>query len=308
MRILVTGGAGFIASHIVDALIELGHEVTVVDNMRTGRMENVHPQAKLHVIDILHDQLEAVFAQASPEVVIHHAAQIDVQTSLQRPAEDAQINIIGTIKLLEHCRTYGVRKLIYASSAAVYGAPEYLGVDERHPLAPISFYGVSKLTPERYIQVFSELYGLDYTILRYANVYGPRQDPKGEGGVVSIFLGKLLNEEIPLIFGDGEQTRDFIYVKDIVSANVTSLDKGSRAVVNISSNSQITVNDLLRMMCGICGVPFAPHYAAPRAGDIVHSRLDNGLAEKLLGWSPGYSLEEGLRETIGYYRAKSGQI
>ncbi|WP_248927316.1 NAD-dependent epimerase/dehydratase family protein [Paenibacillus hamazuiensis] len=306
MKILVTGGAGFIASHIVDELIRLGHSVAVLDNFSTGKREYANPEARLYEADIVKDPLGAVFSGFKPEVVIHHAAQIDVQTSIKHPSLDAEINIVGTIKLLENCREHGVRKIVYASSAAVYGTPEYLPVDEKHPLKPLSFYGISKHTPEHYIEAFAHLYGLDFTILRYANVYGIRQDPKGEGGVVSIFVDKLLSGEKPVIFGSGEQTRDFIYVKDIVSANIAALDRGSRGLFNISRNEQTTVTELLRIMCRQLEKPFAPEYRPPRPGDIEHSRLDNTAALRELAWSPKYSLQEGMQETCSYYAKKYG--
>ncbi|MDQ0878565.1 UDP-glucose 4-epimerase [Paenibacillus sp. V4I3] len=305
MNILVTGGAGFIASHIVDQLIISGHHVHILDNLSTGREENLNPLAVFHRGDLLDNGLAKAFTAASPEVVIHHAAQIDIQTSLTYPLLDAKINILGTIAVLEQCREHGVRKLIYASSAAVYGTPQYLGVDELHPIKPLSFYGISKHTPEHYIESFSSLYELDYTILRYSNVYGIRQDPKGEGGVVSIFVDKLLEGKQPLIFGDGEQTRDFIYVKDIVRANMAALNLGSRGLYNISWNEQTSINALLKEMCDISGVSFNPSYAPARAGDIIHSRLDNRAAFTGLDWSPVYTLRIGLQETVDYYKEQN---
>lgn len=301
MKVMVTGGAGFIGSHIVDALIESGHKVHVIDNMTTGNPEFVNPKAVFHPVDITGDRLGAVFEEAKPDIVIHHAAQIDVQTSINQPLFDAKVNILGTIALLEQCREYGVSKLIYASSAAVYGPPDYLGVDEQHPLRPISFYGISKHTPEHYIEAFAQLYGMDFTILRYANVYGIRQDPKGEGGVVSIFLDRLLQGQQTVIFGDGEQTRDFIYVKDIVSANLAAIERGSRGIYNIGRNQQTSVNELLKLMSELCGKPFAPQYMPQRTGDIIHSRLDNTAAKEQLGWEPRFTLRSGLSETIKYY-------
>jgi UDP-glucose 4-epimerase len=303
MNILVTGGAGFIASHIVDQLIEAGHQVHILDNLSTGKRNHINPRASFYQADLLDEQLTQLFAAILPEIVIHHAAQIDVQTSLKHPLLDAKINILGTIAILEQCRDHKVRKIIYASSAAVYGTPEYLGVDERHPLKPLSFYGISKHTPEHYIETFSTLFGLDYTILRYANAYGIRQDPKGEGGVVSIFVDKLLQEQQPLIFGDGEQTRDFIYVKDIVSANMAALEHGSRSIYNISRNVQTTVVELLQLMCELCNRAYTPKFEPPRSGDIIHSRLDNSAAIRDLGWTPAYNLRQGLQETCDYYRA-----
>ncbi|MDR6885369.1 NAD-dependent epimerase/dehydratase family protein [Bacillus sp. 3255] len=304
MNILVTGGAGFIGSHIVDDLIHEGHRVHILDNMTTGRMENVNREAIFHRGDVMDaPMLAKVLAAAQPEVVIHHAAQIDVQASLTDPLTDARINILGMIGLLEGCRDYKVRKILYASSAAVYGTPQYLSVDEAHPVKPLSFYGISKHTPEHYLETFASLYGMDYTILRYANVYGIRQDPKGEGGVVAIFVDKLLEGKQPVIYGSGEQTRDFIYVQDIVNANRAALTKGSRCIYNISCNEQTSVNELLKEMYEVSGIgSFNPAYAEARNGDIMHSRLDNRAAMKDLDWRPTYTLRDGLRETMNYYK------
>ncbi len=301
MKVLVTGGAGFIGSHIVDKLIDNNYEVVVVDNLSTGNINNINPTAKFYNLDILHPDFETVFIEEHPYIVIHHAAQIDIQTSLKNPAFDAEVNILGTIRLLDYCTKYKVQKIIYASSAAVYGDPRYLGVDEKHPVAPISFYGVSKHTPEHYIKVFCHLTNMSYTILRYANVYGPRQDPKGEGGVVSIFTDKLLNNQAPVIFGDGEQTRDFIYVKDIATANLQALKRGNNEIMNISCNTQTTVNKLFSAMQKIVGKGTKPVFKDPRPGDIIHSYLDNTKAKKLLEWNPKFDLHEGLKETIEYY-------
>jgi UDP-glucose 4-epimerase len=301
LRILVSGGAGFIGSNIVDALIEQGHDVSIIDNLSTGKLEHVNLKAKLFQMDITNPEIHSIFVQCRPEIVIHHAAQIDVQTSLNNPLLDAKINIIGTIALLEQCKIHQVQKIIYASSAAVYGAPVYLAVDEEHRLEPLSFYGISKHTPEHYIKVYSEISNLDYTILRYSNVYGIRQDPKGEGGVVSIFLHMLLHGLTPTIYGDGEQTRDFIYVKDIVTANIAALTGGSRSLFNISCNEQLSVNDLLQKMSSIMNLSITPTYAPTRAGDIMHSCLANKHAIQELNWQPLYSIDQGLAETCAYY-------
>ena len=212
MEVLVTGGAGFIGSNIVDGLIEADHQVIVVDNLSTGKKENLNEQAEFYNLDLEDQELKEIFRENEISHVIHHAAQIDVQHSIKDPLFDAQNNILSTINLLECCRAYNVKKIIYASSAAVYGEPDYLPVDEDHPIKAMSPYGISKHTPEHYIKMYSELYNLKYTIFRYANVYGPRQDPKGEGGVVSIFVDKMLAEERPVIFGDGQQTRDFVLI------------------------------------------------------------------------------------------------
>jgi UDP-glucose 4-epimerase len=302
MNILVTGGAGFIGSNIVDSLIEEGHNTGVVDNLSSGIRGNVNPQAEFFEMDIANPLLSEVFASFKPELVIHHAAQIDVRRSILYPDQDAATNIMGTIRLLELCRTFEVRKMIYASSAAVYGAPLFLGITEDHPKKPQSFYGVSKFAVESYIDVYSQLYGLDYTILRYANVYGIRQDPKGEGGVVSIFIDKLSRRETPVIYGSGEQTRDFIYIKDVVRANLAALDHGSQSVVNIGTNRPTSTNELLKLLALVMGVQVQPIYQESRAGDIEHSRLDNSLANEVLLWEPRYSLMRGLEETCAFYK------
>jgi len=298
MNIMVTGGAGFIGSHIVDALAEAGHRVAVVDNFSTGKKSHVHRDAELFETDIRDgDGLAVAFAAVCPEVVIHHAAQANVRTSIQHPLADAGVNILGSIQVLEMCRQYGARKVIYASSAAVYGVPEFLGITEKHPVKPQSAYGISKHTVEHYLDVYAQLHGLDYTVLRYANVYGPRQDPHGEGGVVSIFVDHLLNGKQPIVYGDGWQTRDFVYVKDVVRANLAALHKGSREVFNIGTNAQTSVNELLVTMGRAFGRVIEPAYHASRPGDIEHSRLDVALARERLGWEPTFTLLDGLAET-----------
>ncbi len=302
MRILVTGGCGFIGSHIVDGLVESGHEVFVVDNLSTGNLANLNPKAKLYELDVRDEALRDVFEEVKPETVYHEAAQIDIAKSVKDVGFDASVNILGAVNVLSCCRDFGVKKIIYASSAAVYGDPQYLPVDEVHGVAPLSFYGVSKFTPELYIKTFAHLYGIKYTILRYANVYGIRQDPKGEGGVVSIFVDCLLKGNTPKIFGDGEQTRDFVYVKDIAAANLLALTKGDNEIINVSTNRRITVNELLDTLSeGTVKAEYLP----PRAADILHSALDNTKAKELLGFTPKFTLAEGLRETMEYYKKKN---
>ncbi|WP_434643734.1 SDR family oxidoreductase [Thermoanaerobacterium thermosaccharolyticum] len=304
MNILVTGGAGFIGSNIVDLLVDNGNDVVVVDNLFTGKKENINKKARFYNVDITDNDLYKVFENEKIDIVIHHAAQIDIQRSINDPVFDAKVNIIGTINLLECCKKYGIKKIVYASSAAVYGDPEYLGVDEKHAVNPISYYGISKHTPEHYIKVYNELYGLKYTILRYANVYGIRQDPKGEGGVISIFIDKMLSGKSPVIFGDGKQTRDFIYVKDVAKANILALEKGDNEIINISTNRSTTINELVEIMNKLMEEPLEPIHKEPRRGDILHSYLDNKKAKDVLGWKPDYELEDGLKETIEYYRLK----
>jgi UDP-glucose 4-epimerase len=302
MRVLVTGGAGFIGSHIVDKLVKIGHEVIVLDNLSTGNASFLPPDVKFYGVNIISDKINSIFETCKPEVVIHHAAQIDVQRSLKEPMYDADVNIKGTINLLDACIKHHVRKIIYASSAAVYGTPQSLPIREDHPTNPISFYGISKLVPEFYIKTYSSLYGLDYTILRYANVYGERQDPKGEGGVISIFAEKFITNQSPCIFGDGKNTRDFIYVGDVAEANIAALSLGSQRTFNISTNTATTLLELCDAMKKVTGSNVEPMHLGERYGDIKHSSLDNSLASSMLLWNPSVTLEEGLQRTIRYYQ------
>ncbi len=303
MKVLVTGGAGFIGSHIVDHLITNKHSVVVVDNLSTGKVENINPSAVFYWTNITnYKSLENVFKVERPDYVMHLAAQINIQNSIIDPTFDAETNIIGTLNLLRCCVKFDIKKIIYASSAAVYGNPIYLGINEEHSEQPISFYGISKHTPEQHIKVFSELYNLKYTILRYSNAYGIRQDPKGEGGVVSIFVDKLLNKEQPIIFGDGLQTRDFIYVEDIALANLAAIHSGDGEIINISINKPTSLIELLKTMNEIYGTNIQPIFMEAKPGDIKTSYLDNGKARRILYWKPRYSLHEGLRLTLEFYR------
>lgn len=295
MKILVTGGCGFIGSHIVDELIVNGHEVMIIDNLSTGLLANLNKCAYFCEVDFMTSEAEQLIIEFQPEVVIHHAAQVSVQKSMINPIDDATTNILGTIKLLDYCGKAGVRKIIYASSAAAYGNPNYLPINEEHQIQPISYYGISKYTPEQYIKNFCSLRELSFTILRYANVYGERQDAKGEGGVIAIFLDRLLNNVAPLFFGDGEQTRDFIYVKDIVNANLFVLNNGNNEVYNVSTGEGVSLNNLYDLMCRGLNVNITPRHEAPRAGDILHSFLDNSKLEGI-GWTPKYNIESGLND------------
>jgi UDP-glucose 4-epimerase len=225
MKILVTGGAGFIGSHVVDAYLELGHEVVVVDNLSSGSIENLNPKAKFYKMDIRDSDIEDLFKNEKPDIVNHHAAQMDVRKSVEDPIYDADVNIIGSLNLLQNCIRYGVKKFIFASTGgAIYGEQDYFPADEEHPTRPLSPYGVAKLTVEKYLYFYKEVHGLNYVVLRYANIYGPRQNPHGEAGVVAIFTSKMLKGEQPVINGDGFQTRDYTFVGDVVRANVLALN------------------------------------------------------------------------------------
>jgi UDP-glucose 4-epimerase len=301
MKVLVTGGAGFIGSHIVVQLLLHDHEVVIIDNMSAGKQANLHPKATFYRSNIEDLRVHEIFAVEKPDIVIHQAAQTVVQTSIRKPVHDAQTNIIGTVNLLEAAREHGVRKFIYASSAAVYGDPQYVPIDEQHPVAPLSGYGISKYTPEQYLHVYGHLYGLSYTILRYANVYGIRQDPHGEGGVISIFIDKAIHRQPFTIFGDGEQTRDYINVVDIARANVAALKSGDGEVFNIGTGVHTTLNQLVEQLQTISGYRLETIYDAERVGDIKHSYFTIAKAKDLLQWSPTISLADGLQQTYDWY-------
>ncbi|MCD6359788.1 MAG: SDR family NAD(P)-dependent oxidoreductase [Armatimonadetes bacterium] len=304
MRILITGGAGFIGSNIADRYIELGHEVAIVDNLATGRPSNINPQADFHEVDITdREALDAVFAAVRPEVVNHHAAQMDVRRSVAEPQFDAATNIIGTLNVLEGARSAEARKIIFSSSGgAVYGELEQIPAPETHPLQPISHYGASKLAGEVYIRLYHRLYGLAYTILRYANVYGPRQNPHGEAGVNAIFGGMMLRGETPTIFGRGDKTRDYVFVGDVVAANVLALERGDGEALNIGTGVQTTDQEVYDAVAAAAGFDKPPIYGDERAGDVRHSAVDPSRAKEVLGWEPTMSFREGVKLTVDYQR------
>ena len=302
MHVLLTGGAGFIGSHIGDMLIERGDRVTVVDNLSTGNRRNLHPDIRFVQMDIRDEGLGAVFAADPPDAVIHQAAQISVSRSMADPVEDARINVEGTICLLELARKYQTRRFLIASSAAVYGDPQQLPIGEDHPLRPYSPYGISKMAGEHYLAAFTRNYGLSGCVLRYANVYGPRQIAKGEGGVVSIFCERLIGGEMPIIEGDGKQTRDFIYVGDVARANLAALHSQETGIFNIGTQQETSVCDLVAAMEQARGSAIVPVHAPAREGDIRFSVLNTEKARGALLWEPQVTLKEGLKETFRYYR------
>ncbi len=305
MKVLVTGGAGFIGSHIVDALIAENFEVVVIDSLCRGSLKNLHPEVEFEKVDIVDAvSLRQIFARSRPDYVIHHAAQISVPQSTKDPFGDAETNILGTLNVLECCREFNVKRIVYAMSAAIYGSPRYLPIDEEHPIAALSPYGVSKHTVQHYLEVYRSMYGQEYTSLCYSNVYGPRQDAQGEGGVISIFVDRLLDGVRPFIYGDGEQTRDFVFVEDVARANLLALESAGSHFMNISCNQSIPVNELYRTINDLLGKKVDPIYRPERPGDIRHSRLDNRRAKELLNWSPGHNLIEGLNKTIRFFAAK----
>lgn len=297
MKSLVTGGAGFIGSHLVDELIAKNHEVHVLDNMISGHLEYLPPRAILHVQDICNKEAKQLILNEKPDIVFHLAAQADVGRSIKEPQYDADVNIKGTINILEACVEAKVKKIIFASTSAVYGNLQKELLSEHDQTVPISYYGLSKLTAESYIQLFSQTYHLPFTILRYGNVYGPRQTAKGEGGVVANFLERI-KKGMPLnIHGDGKQTRDFIFVKDIVQANIAAIDKGHHEIIQISTSKRTSVNQIIDMFAQIHDSNIPTHYTVPRKGDIKHSCLSNKKAEQVLLWHPNVDIDHGLLQT-----------
>ncbi|WP_238884660.1 NAD-dependent epimerase/dehydratase family protein [Clostridium sp. YIM B02551] len=301
MKVLVTGGAGFIGSHIVDEYIKNNHEVVIVDDMSHGSKINVNKLAKFYNIDIRSEDLATIFEKEKFDIVNHHAAQISVPNSIEDPIEDASINIMGTLNILECCRKFGVKKVIYPASAAIFGEPKYLPIDEEHPLNMQCGYGVTKHTVEHYLEVYNKLYGINYTVFRYANVYGPRQDSKGEGGVIAIFSERFLKKEVPVIFGDGEQSRDFVYVKDVAKANLIALTELNNNIYNVSTNIEISLNKLISVFNNLVNSSIKPIYKEERIGDIRNSFMIYDKIKNECSWKPNYSLEEGLTETLRYY-------
>ncbi len=305
MKILVTGGAGFIASHVVDALVKEGHDVAVVDDLSMGKREQVHPSARFYRVDIRDRQaLDEVFRTERPEVVNHHAAQADLRRSMSEPSFDASVNIVGSLNLLEFSLTHKVRKFINISSGgAVYGEPQRMPVDELHPIRPVSVYGVSKYAVEQYLRLFDG-FGLDYTILRYANVYGPRQNPAGEAGVVAIFSRQMLAGECPTIFGDGTKTRDYVYVDDIVAANLLAMTekRASGRSYNVGLGREVSDRQIFELVRRAAGATVEPIAASKRPGEIDRICLDASLVKAELGWDPTILLEEGISRTVAFYR------
>lgn len=298
MKIAVVGGAGFIGSHVVDAYVEAGHEVVVVDNLSSGKQENVNPAARLVEMDMNGPGLLEFFQQERPDVVNHHAANPVVSLSVRNPAFDATQNILGTLHVLEAARQSGVGKIIYISSGgAMYGNPEYLPMDENHPVRPVSPYGLSKHTGERYVHLYGLEHGLPWTSLRYANVYGPRQDPFGEAGVIAIFCQNLLEKKAPEIHWDGEQTRDFVHVSDCARANLLALEGGDGQAYNVGTGKGTSINTLYQILMDTTGYDLQPRRGPRRPGDARDSYLDCTKIQQELGWQAHMPLREGLEQT-----------
>lgn len=303
MKILVTGGAGFIGSHIVDAYIREGHTVVVVDDLSSGRQENLHPKAVFYRLDIRESKVEQVFRDHAIDVVNHHAAQMDVRRSVADPQFDASVNVLGGLNLFEGARKHGVGKFIFSSTGgAIYGEQNYFPADEEHPTRPLSPYGISKLSTEKYLFFYKETYGTQFVVLRYANVYGPRQNPHGEAGVVAIFAAKLLKGEQPVINGDGKQTRDYTYVGDVVRANVLALHAKHSDTFNVGTGVETDVNVLFRKLAEVLNPSAPENHGAAKPGEQKRSVISFKKIQRELGWSPTVPLEEGLRLTAEYFR------
>jgi UDP-glucose 4-epimerase len=306
-KILVTGGAGFIGSHLVDALIERGHKVVVIDNLSTGKKENINKKAKFYKIDICSPKIGEIFKKEKPEIVFHFAAQINVRKSVEDPLFDAKVNILGSLNVIQNflqlpTSNFQLPTFIFASTGgAIYGETKKIPTPENHPANPISPYGIAKLTVENYLRFYKENFGLKFISLRFSNVYGPRQDPKGEAGVVAIFIEKLSKGERPTIFGDGNQTRDFIFVEDAVSACLKAMEyKGEKEIFNIGTGIETSINELYEIISKLLRTKIKPKYAPEKPGDLKRSCLDISLAKRELKWRPKYNLEKGLRETIKF--------
>ena len=304
-KILITGGAGFIGSHLVDALIEKGHKVVVVDNLSTGKKENINKKAKFYKIDICSPKIGEIFKKEKPEICFHFAAQINVRKSVEDPLFDAKVNILGSLNVIKNFienTNLKNAKLIFASTGgAIYGEAKKIPTSEDYLPNPISPYGIAKLTIENYLKFYKENFGLKFISLRFSNVYGPRQDPKGEAGVVAIFIEKFLRGERPTIFGDGSQTRDLIFVEDVVSACLKAIEyKGKKEVFNIGTGTETSINELYKTISELLKTKIKPKYVPPKPGDLKRSCLDISLAKRELKWESKFSLKEGLQKTIKF--------
>lgn len=308
MNILVTGGAGFIGSHVADALLDRGHDVHILDNLSSGTRANVPNGVPLHVHDIREGAASDLIEREQFEVIVHHAAQMDVRTSVTDPEFDANVNVCGLLNLMEAGRNNELRKVIFASSGgAIYGEPDYTPQDENHPLRPVSPYGVAKLASEKYLHFYQSQYDLTTVALRYANVYGPRQSPVGEAGVVAIFANEMLGGGQPIINGSGEQTRDYVYVGDVVRANLAALDCETSGVFNVGTGRETSVNELFRRLRCETGAEVEEQHGPAKPGEQQRSVLSCKKAKNELGWRPQVSLQEGLARTVRWLRKERAE-
>jgi UDP-glucose 4-epimerase len=308
MKVLVTGGAGFIGSHVVDAYLAAGHEVLVVDNLCTGKRENLNPKARFHELDILDPKTAELIRAEGPDVLNHHAAQMDVRRSVADSLFDARTNILGTITLLEAARQAGVRKVLFVSSGgAAYGEQETFPAPETHPTWPVSPYGVSKRSGELYCHFFQVEYRMPFVAFRYANVYGPRQDPHGEAGVVAIFSGRMLRGEPVTVNGDGKQTRDYVYVGDVARMSLLALERDATGPVNIGTGRETDVNELAATLLEVSGSRSEVRHGPAKGGEQRRSVVDIRRAAEVFGWRPEVSLRDGLARTVEFFRARAAR-
>jgi UDP-glucose 4-epimerase len=304
MKILVTGAAGFIGSHVADAYVNLGHEVVILDNLSRGSKRNLNPKCRFYQCDIRdQEDVEKIFLLEKPAIINHHAAQMDVRRGVREPFFDAQVNILGSINLIESALANGAKRFIYAATAgAGYGEPKQMPVSEDYPINPITPYGISKHTVEHYLFTFKVLYGLEYVVLRYGNVYGPRQNSQGEAGVFAIFSEQMLADLQPVIYGNGKKIRDYIYISDVAAANVAALDRGANEIFNVSSGVETSDLEIFQRVRDLLGKRVEPRYAAKRPGEIENICLDISKAKSLLQWVPRVNLSEGASNTVAYFQ------
>jgi len=306
MKILVTGGAGFIGSHLVDRLIEQDHKVVVVDNLSTGKKENLNKEAVFYNIDIRASELSHIFQEERPEVVFHLAAQISVRKSVEDPIVDAKTNILGSLNLFENCKKFGVKKIIFTSTGgALYGDADKIPTPDDYPVHPLSPYAIAKLSTEKYLDYYYKVFNIPYLILRFANIYGPRQDPNGEAGVVAIFAKKLLKNENPIINGDGRQTRDYVVVDDAVRAAMLGLENNNMGTYNIGTGKETSVNQLFDLLSQALGVSAEKRHGPAKKGEQLRSCLDYSKIKQEFGWKPSYEIEEGIRKTAEWFKNNS---
>ncbi len=305
MKYLITGGAGFIGSHLVDKLISQNHKVVIIDNLLTGKKENINPSAKFYKYDILDSRIKEVFEKEKPQVVFHFAAHIEARQSAEDPIFDAKTNVLGSLNILENCRNFGIKKIIFSSSGGeVYGDAKIIPTPESYEALPISPYGVAKLTVEKYLYSYLKMYDLNFVALRYGNIYGPRQNPYGEAGVIAIFLNKMLNKKQPLIHGNGKQTKDYVFINDVISATISASKKNINGAINIATGKETSVLEIfnkLKKMTGFKGEK--KHVPLPVIG-FKRGALSIKMAKKTINWQPEYNLEKGLQETFHWFKYK----
>jgi UDP-glucose 4-epimerase len=305
MKILVTGGAGFIGSHVVDRCIADGHSVCILDNLSTGVQENINPKAKFFKLDLQSDHVENLIATEKFDVIFHLAAQIDVRKSVDNPAFDASTNIVGSLNLYQSAQRYGVKKIIFSSTGgAIYGEQDFFPATEEHPCRPISPYGIAKLSNEHYLYYYKEVWGMNYICLRYANVYGPRQNPHGEAGVVAIFAERMLSGKHPMINGEGKQTRDYVFVADVADANLRALKHPASGIFNVGTGVENDVNVIFRELRKHLAPDCPENHGAAKAGEQKRSVISYAKIEKAMGWKPTVQLAEGLKLTAEFFKRK----